>query len=70
MNSTNDRHLRSLEHLSLVVWSVLVLDFLGHRLDFVDGVRDTDQISPGYSIQRVTSGTDLSVDYVGSAICL
>jgi hypothetical protein len=33
-------------------------------------VRDTDQISPGYSIQRVTSGTDLSVDYVGSAICL
>lgn len=62
-DTVNRQHSRSLEHLSLVVGSVGVLDLLGHGLDLVNGVRDTDQVSPSDSVQRVTSGTHFPVDY-------
>ena len=57
----------TLEHLSLVVRAVLVLDFLGHGLDFVDGVRDTYEIAPSDAVKRVACGADLTVDLVATA---
>jgi hypothetical protein len=63
----HDRDLRSLKHFSLVVGSIRVLDFLGHCLDFIHRVRDTDQVSPCDSIQRVTCRADLPVNYSPSA---
>jgi hypothetical protein len=59
---------RSVKHLSLVIRSVLVLDLLGHRLDLVDGVTDTDQVAPCDTVERVACRADFAVDYVVS-IC-
>lgn len=53
-----------LEHLALVVGTILVLDFLSHGLDFVYGVRDTDEVAPSDAVQRVTRRTDFAVDLV------
>lgn len=57
----------TLEHLSFVVGSIGVLDILGEGLDLVDGVGDSDQVSPGDSVEGVASGADLSVDDVSSS---
>lgn len=54
---------RSLEHFSLVIGSILVLDLLSHRLDLIDSVRDTDEVSPSDTVERVACGADLTVDY-------
>jgi len=56
-----------LEHFTLVVRSVLVLDLFGHPLDLVDGVGDTDEVSPGDPIERMTGRTDLPVDLVSTS---
>ena len=52
----------ALEHLSLVVRAVLVLDLLGHRLDLGDAVRDTDQVAPRDAVERVAGRAHLAVD--------
>lgn len=57
---------RALEHLAFVVGTIGVLDLLGHRLDLIRGVRDTDQITPGDAVERVARGADLLVDEVTS----
>lgn len=57
----------ALEHLTLVVRAVLVLDFFRHALDFIDGMRDTDQVAPGNAVKRVAGRTDLPVDLVAAA---
>jgi hypothetical protein len=53
---------RALEHLALVVGTVLVLKLLGKGLDLVDGVRDTNKVTPGNAVERVAGGADLTVD--------
>lgn len=53
---------RPLEHLSLVVGSIGVFNLLGHGLGLVDSVRHTDQVTPSDSVERVTCGTNFSVD--------
>lgn len=55
------------EHFSLVVGSVLVLDLFGHPLDFIDGMTDSDQVSPGDPVERVTGRTDFPVDLVSTS---
>jgi hypothetical protein len=57
---------RALEHLALVVGAIGVLDLLRQHLDLIRGVRDTDQITPGNAVERVTRGADLLVDEVTS----
>lgn len=57
---------RSLEHGSLGIGSILVFDFFGHRLGFVDGVGNTNQVTPGDSVERVTSGANFSVNLVST----
>ena len=57
----------ALEHLSLVVRAVLVLDLLGHRLDLGDAVRDTDQVAPRDAVERVAGRAHLAVDLVATA---
>ena len=56
----------SLEHLSLVIRTVLVLDFFSHNLDLIYGVRNTDKVTPGNAVKRVTCGTDFTVDLVST----
>ena len=58
---------RTLEHLALVVRPVFILDFLGHALHLVYGVRNTDEVAPGDAVERVTGGADFTVDHVAAA---
>lgn len=58
---------RSLEHLSLVVGTIRVFDFFRHYPRFVRSVGDTDEVAPSDTIQRVTSGTDLTINLVSSS---
>lgn len=57
----------SLEHLSLVVGAILVLDLLGQGLHLIHSVGDADQVAPGNAVQRMAGGTDLTVYLVASA---
>jgi len=58
---------RTLEHGSLGIGTILVFDFFGHRLDFIDSVGNTDQVAPGDSVERVTSGANFSVNLVSTS---
>ena len=55
-----------LEHLSLVVGAILILDLLGHGLRLVHGVGDAHQVAPGNAVQGMAGGTDLAVDLVAA----
>ena len=57
----------ALEHLAFVVGAVSVLDLLGHGLDVVGGVRDTDEVAPGDTVQGMACRADLAVDLVAAA---
>ncbi len=57
---------RALEHLALVIGSVGVFDFLCHRFNLIHAVRDTDEVTPGNAVERMTGGADLLVHQVTS----
>lgn len=58
---------RPLEHLTLVVGTVGVLDLLSHGLHLVGGMRNTDKIAPGDAVERVARSTDFAVDSITSS---
>jgi hypothetical protein len=55
-----------LEHLALVVGPVGVFDFLRHCFGLIHGVRNTDEVTPGNAVKRMTGGADLFVNQVAS----
>jgi hypothetical protein len=57
---------RALEHLALVIGSVGVFDFLCHCFDLIHIVRDTDKVTPGNAVKRMTGSADLLVHQVTS----
>jgi hypothetical protein len=57
---------RALEHLALVIGTVGVLNFFGHDLDLVRGVRNTNQITPGNAIKGMARSADLLVNEITS----
>ena len=57
----------ALEHLALVVGAVGVLDLLGHGLDLIGGVRDTDEVAPSDTVEGMAGRADLAVDLVAAA---
>ena len=57
----------TLEHLAVVVRTVLVLDLLRHCARLVRGVRHTDEVAPCDAVEGVACRADLAVDLVPSA---
>lgn len=55
---------RALEHLTLVVRAVVVLDLLSHSARFVGGMRHGNEVAPGDTVEGVACGADLSVHLV------
>lgn len=53
---------RALLDFTLVVGIGVVLVIFGHRLHLIDGVHDTNERTPWHPVQRVTAGTNLTVD--------
>jgi hypothetical protein len=52
----------ALEHLSVVVGTVGVFDFLCQSFCLVDGMGHADEVAPGNAVEGMASGTDLAVD--------
>ena len=57
---------RALEHLALVIGSVGVFDFLCHCFGLIRGVGDTNKVTPGNAVKRMTGGADFLVHQVTS----
>ena len=57
---------RALEHLALVIRSVGVFDFFCHHFGLIHGVRDTNKVTPGNAVKRMTGGADFFVHQVTS----
>lgn len=52
---------RALEHLTIIVGPIGVLDLGSHRLSLVNGVRNTDQVAPGNTRKGVAGAANLLV---------
>ena len=50
-----------LEHFTLIVWTICVLDLLGHRSSLIHGVRDANKVTPSNAVQRVASGAYFTI---------
>jgi hypothetical protein len=57
---------RALEHLSVIVRSVGVFNFLSQNPCLVGGMRHANQVAPGNAVERVTSSANLAVDQEAS----
>ena len=57
---------RALEHLALVVGTVSVLNLLGHRPRLIRGVRNTDEGTPGNTVERVACRAHFTVNLVSA----
>jgi hypothetical protein len=57
----------SLEHLAFRVGTVGVLDLFGHGACLVNGVGDTDQVTPGNTVERVAGGANFTIDLISSS---
>jgi len=55
-----------LEHLTLIIGAIGVLDLLGQHLYLIRGVGDANQVTPRDAVERVARSTDLLVDEVPS----
>lgn len=58
---------RTLEHLSLIVGTILVFDLLGQTLDLIHSVRDADKVTPSDTVKRVASSAYFTVYLVSTA---
>lgn len=52
----------SLEHLSMVIGTVGVFDFLCQSSCLIDSMGHADQVTPGSAVEGVASSTNLAVD--------
>lgn len=52
----------ALEHLSVVVGTVGVFDFLRQSSRLIDGMGYANQVAPGNTVEGVASSTDLAVN--------
>lgn len=58
---------RPLEFLPFVIWTILIFDLLSHGLDLIHCVRNSNEITPGDSIEGMAGRADFAVDLVTSS---